>query len=477
MNILFSAFVCLSRIVMLLNMNETVTIVLSVIVAAASAAAGWFAGVKNGRTKVEKRASEQTEKLSVQLEQERLQAAGAMRQAAEDRVKAQELASQLEYVKEQLTIAQSAEKERVERERKETLDRAEENNAQQIKSTYDIGKVLSALSPIKDNLDSLKKRVTSIEEGRKSEMGALGEQLKGLARQQQMLSSQTQTLASALKDNKVRGAWGEAQLKNIVQSAGLIEHVDFDVQVVVEGDEGVMRRPDMVIHLPGGKTIPIDAKVPYSYFQQACEISDYASADELARKNELLKEHAKALRAHIKELGERAYWNALPHVPDFVIAFIPNESLLQAALEVEPSLMDEAFAAKVALTSPVTLWAVLKSVAYAWQQQSLTDDAQQLFDLSRELYGRFAKLGDHASKLGRSITSTVKAYNAFAASLESRVLSTARKMQAIDASTLIEPVEQIGIEKGDIRQLAAPELTENDAENSAENNKENRAIL
>ena len=358
---------------MLLNMNETVTIVLSVIVAAASAAAGWFAGVKNGRTKVEKRASEQTEKLFSQLEQERAQTAGAMRQAAEDRVKAQELASQLEYVKEQLTIAQAAEKERVERERKETLDRAEENNAQQIKSTYDIGKVLSALSPIKDNLDSLKKRVTSIEEGRKSEMGALGEQLKGLARQQQMLSSQTQTLASALKDNKVRGAWGEAQLKNIVQSAGLIEHVDFDVQVVVEGDEGVMRRPDMVIHLPGGKTIPIDAKVPYSYFQQACEISDYASADELARKNELLKEHAKALRAHIKELGERAYWNALPHVPDFVIAFIPNESLLQAALEVEPSLMDEAFAAKVALTSPVTLWAVLKSVAYAWQQQSLTD--------------------------------------------------------------------------------------------------------
>ena len=213
----------------------------------------------------------------------------------------------------------------------------------------------------------------------------------------------------------------------------------------------------MIIHMPGGKTIPIDAKAPYADYQRACEIPDTASPEGLARKNELLHSHAKAVRDHVKTLGDNAYWNAFSDAPDFVIAFIPNESLLQAALETDPTLMDDAFAQKVALTSPITLWAVLKSVAYAWQQQSLTDDAKMLFDLSRELYERFAVLGERATKLGSAITKTVGAYNSFAASLESRVLVTARKLQRVDQSKVIGTVDMIAPEKGDIRELSAPE--------------------
>ncbi len=318
-------------------------------------------------------------------------------------------------------------------------------------------KVLSALAPVQKNLDALQTKVAQIEEGRKHEMGALGEQLKGLGEQQARLDRETSALSSALRNNKVRGAWGEAQLKNIVESAGLLEHVDFDTQVVVTDADGHTQRPDMIIHMPGGKTIPIDAKAPYADYQRACEIPDTASPEELARKNELLHSHAKAVRDHVKTLGDKAYWNAFGDAPDFVIAFIPNESLLQAALETDPTLMDDAFAQKVALTSPITLWAVLKSVAYAWQQQSLTDDAKMLFDLSRELYERFAVLGERATKLGSAITKTVGAYNSFAASLESRVLVTVRKLQRVDQSKVIGTVDMIAPEKGDIRELSAPE--------------------
>ena len=216
----------------------------------------------------------------------------------------------------------------------------------------------------------------------------------------------------------------------------------------------------MIVHLPGGKTIPIDAKVPYADYQRACEIPETASAEELDRRADLLRAHAKALREHVRTLGERAYWNAFPTAPDFVVAFIPNEALLQAALQADPTLMDDAFSRKVALTSPVTLWAVLKSVAYAWQQQSLTDDAKTLFDLSRELYDRFAVLGDRATKLGSQITKTVTAYNQFASSLEKRVLPTARKLQKLDASKVIGEVPLLDSEKSNINELAAPEVTE-----------------
>ena len=439
--------------------NPVFVVILLVVVAALGAAAGFFAGRAKGQEMARDAKTADLNEAKAQIEADRQEISELSTSVTQYRTQAEGLAQQLTYLKSQLAQAQRAEQERVERERERAAAETERKQAENERKLQEQSKVLSALAPVQKNLDALQQKVSQIEEGRKREMGALGEQLKGLGEQQARLDRETNALSSALRNNKVRGAWGEAQLRNIVESAGLLEHVDFDTQVVVTDADGRAQRPDMIIHMPGGKTIPIDAKAPYADYQKACEIPDTATPEELARKSELLHAHAKAVRDHVKTLGDKAYWNAFDDAPDFVIAFIPNESLLQAALETDPTLMDDAFARKVALTSPITLWAVLKSVAYAWQQQSLTDDAKMLFDLSRELYERFAVLGDRATKLGSAITKTVGAYNAFASSLESRVLVTARKLQRVDQSRIIEPVSMIAPEKADVRELNAPETS------------------
>lgn len=440
--------------------NPVFVMVLMVIVAALGAAAGFFAGRSRGQDMARDARTADLNEAKAQIEDGRRRIGDLTTSVAQYRTQSEGLNQQLTYLKSQLAQAQSAEQTRIEREREKAAAEAECRQTESERQLREQSKVLSALAPVQKNLDALQEKVSQIEEGRKREMGALGEQLKGLGEQQARLDRETSSLSAALRNNKVRGAWGEAQLRNIVESAGLLEHVDFDTQVVVTDADGHTQRPDMVIHMPGGKTIPIDAKAPYADYQRACEIPDTASQEELARKADLLRAHAKAVREHVKVLGDKAYWNAFSDAPDFVIAFIPNESLLQAALETDPTLMDDAFARKVALTSPITLWAVLKSVAYAWQQQSLTDDAKMLFDLSRELYERFAVLGERATKLGTAITRTVGAYNAFASSLESRVLVTARKLQRVDQGKVIESVEIIPSEKADIRELTAPETVD-----------------
>ncbi|KAB7790223.1 DNA recombination protein RmuC [Bifidobacterium leontopitheci] len=438
--------------------NNVIGLMLVALAAALGLLAGFLLGRSKGSEAGRNAKSAMVEQLQASVESARADNMQLTAQVAEGKARAEGLAQQLSFVQSQLAQSQQAEQVRLKRERERAQEEAERRQADQAQALGEQSKVLSALAPVQKNLDELQRKVASIEEGRKREMGALGEQLKGLGEQQARLDRETSSLSAALRNNKVRGAWGEAQLRNIVESAGLLEHVDFDTQVVVNGAEGQTQRPDMIVHLPGGKTIPIDAKVPYADYQRACAIPDTASADELSHRQELLKAHAHALREHVRALGDKAYWNAFETAPDFVIAFIPNEALLQAAMEADPTLLDDAFARKVALTSPVTLWAVLKSVAYAWQQQSLTDDAKTLFDLSRELYARFAVLGDRANKLGASLTRTVGAYNQFASSLESRVLVTARKLQKLDQATVIAPVGVIDPDKSDVRELTAPEV-------------------
>lgn len=428
---------------------------------------GYVLGRARGRQTSLSGQGGEVDDLRSQLEESRQELRESESATVEYRTRVDGLSQELAYVKSQLAQAQQAEQVRLDQERRRVQAQEEEKRRKQAEALEEESKVLSALAPVQKNLDALQQKVSQIEEGRKQEMGSLGQQLKSLGEQQGRLDKETSSLASALRNNKVRGAWGEAQLKNIVESAGLLEHVDFDTQVVVTSPDGKVLRPDMVVHLPGGKTIPIDAKAPYSEYQRACEIPDTASDDDLRRRDDLLKAHAKALRDHVKTLGDKEYWNAFDTAPDFVVAFIPNDSLLQAALEVDPTLMDDAFAQKVALTSPVTLWAVLKSVAYAWQQQNLTDDAKTLFTLTHELYDRFVVLGDKANKLGKSITNTVTAYNKFAASLESRVLVTARKLQNLDPTKVIEPVEMIDSDKANLRELTAPEILPDNPDDEA----------
>ena len=310
-----------------------------------------------------------------------------------------------------------------------------QQHAAQSRSDSD-NRVLQALSPVQEVLRTMQQKVTDLEAQRSIQHGQLSEQLKNATESEERLRSTAESLASALRSNSTRGVWGETQLRNVVQAAGLIERVDFDVQASIHSDAGA-GRPDMVIHLPGGKNIAVDAKVPFTAFLEASQIAVTATGEEGARREALMKQHVRVIRGHIDTLSSKAYWAGLDASPELVIAFIPSESLVSSAMEADPSIMDYAFSRKVALASPVTLWSVLKTVAFTWQQDVLTDEAKNLFETGKELYQRLSTLSEHADKLRRSIDATVASYNQFANSLESRVLVSARKLNALDESKVI----------------------------------------
>jgi DNA recombination protein RmuC len=316
------------------------------------------------------------------------------------------------------------------------------------------GRVLVALSPVAESLRLVQRKVTELEEQRQKQHGELSEQLRSATESEERLRSTAESLASALRSNSTRGVWGETQLRRVVEAAGLIERVDFDVQASITGSAGA-GRPDMIVHLPGGKNIAVDAKVPFDAYLEASLISATATGADGAQRDRLLKRHVKAVRDHIIALGNKSYWTGLEASPELVIAFIPSESLVSSALEADPSIMEFAFSRKVALASPVTLWSVLKTVAYSWQQDVLTHDAKVLFDLSRELYTRLATTATHAEKLGRSIERSVRDYNSFVGSLERQVFPTARKLNALDESTVLGVLPTIEEQR---RELSSYEL-------------------
>ncbi len=297
------------------------------------------------------------------------------------------------------------------------------------------GKVLVALSPVQESLKAVQAKVVELEAQRQQQYGELSQQLKSATESEERLRSTAESLASALRSNSTRGVWGETQLRSVVEAAGLIERVDFDVQTSIVSDAGA-GRPDMVVHLPGGKNIAVDAKVPFDAYLEASAIPASATGAEGDRRAQLMKKHVKALRDHITALGSKGYWNGLEASPELVIAFIPSESLVSSALEADPGIMEFAFGKRVALASPVTLWSVLKTVAFSWQQDVLTQEARQLFDLSQQLYTRLGKTATHIDKLGRTIDRTVKDYNAFVGSFERQVFPTARKLGALSSESL-----------------------------------------
>jgi DNA recombination protein RmuC len=232
--------------------------------------------------------------------------------------------------------------------------------------------------------------------------------------------------------------------------------VDFDLQASVTSDAG-SGRPDMVVRLPGEKAIAIDAKAPLDAFLQAAAIPESATDDEARRRRDLLKQHVKAVRAHVDALAKKAYWAGLPSSPEFVVCFLPSESILAVALDEDPTLLEYAFSKRVALASPVNLWAVLKTVAYAWTQQEVSDEARTLFTLGNQLYERLGTLAQHADGLRRAIERTVDSYNTFVGSLESRVLVTARQFPGIDETRLATTVAPPPVDAS-TRRMTAPEL-------------------
>jgi len=316
--------------------------------------------------------------------------------------------------------------------------------------------VLRALAPVQETLSAMQQKVDHLERDRQEQFGSLAEQLRRSAESDEALRATTESLAGALRSNGTRGVWGETQLRRIVESAGLTRYVDFDTQASISSDAG-SGRPDLIVRLPGQKALAVDAKAPFDAYLEASAIPVTAVGEEAARRSRLLAKHVAAVRAHIDALAKKRYWAGMPSSPEFVVCFIPSESLLAAALEEDPALLEYAFGRRVALASPVNLWAVLKTVAYTWTQQEVSTEARRLFDLGNELYHRLGSLAGHADDLRRAIERTVDSYNRFAGSLETRVLVSARRFPGID-DTQLETLSTPQPIESTTRRLTAPEL-------------------
>lgn len=315
------------------------------------------------------------------------------------------------------------------------LGKAEQALEQQRAAQEQENKVLIQLAPVKDQLAKMGEVVANLEKERASQFNTISEQLRNAVQSDETLRKQTQQLAQALSSNSLRGVWGETQLRKLIELAGLIKHSDFSEQVTISTETG-SGRVDVVVNLPSGKKLAIDSKVPFNSYQEASAISELATGEELARRERLLEEHVKAFRNHIDDLGSRQYWTGLDSSPDFTICFVPSESLLSAALEADAGLLEYAFKKNVAVASPVTLFSVLKTISHIWRQNADETQLRNLLKLGKELYERVGKMAQLADKLGRSMTTSVKDYNAFVSSLETRMLVTARKLNDLDENEL-----------------------------------------
>lgn len=416
------------------------TVFLLITVAALLAAAAGFAlgSASRGRTAARQaadRAASADRDLALATQKARLDAESGARLLREELAAAE---TRVQGLEDRLRDAHAHAQQRSE------LDREEQ-------------RVLQQLAPLRDSLGKLEVTVSTMEQQRAAQHGELAEQLRQAARAEEKLRGTAESLASALRSNNTRGIWGETQLRRIIEAAGMVEHVDFEVQQQLSVERRSLR-PDMVVHLPGGKAIAIDAKVPFDAYLEAQHLGGADPGGDAVtetRRQALLAKHAKALREHIVTLSNREYASALPDSPEFVIAFVPSESLLSSALDTDPLLLEYAFERRVALASPVSLWAILKSVAHSWRQESLTAEARTLFDLSRELHARIGRTATHLDKLGRTLSRGVQDYNAYVGSLERQVLPTARKIGALNGEKIgTEPVQL----EDAVRPLVAPEL-------------------
>ena len=326
------------------------------------------------------------------------------------------------------------------------------------------GSVLRALAPVAEKLTAVQQQVALLERDRLEQYGQLAQQLQEARQSDAQLIRSTHALESALRSNSARGQWGEVQLRRVVEASGMLKHVDFLEQVHSAGGDSTIR-PDLVVQLPGEKQLVVDAKVPLSSYLEAQELGSASGPDHTslngqgaARNNvsrqALLAAHSKALRAHVDALSNKKYWDIPGNSPELVICFLPAESILAAALMADATLLDHALSRNVVLASPSTLLAVLKSVAFTWRQDVLTDSARELFDLARQLYERMGTLGENVGKLGSSLKSSVDRYNSMVGTLEARILPTARKLNAMEESGLLTPAAL----EVTPRSLAAPEL-------------------
>ena len=326
---------------------------------------------------------------------------------------------------------------------KETSEKHEQEN-----------KLVNELAPVKENLRQMQEAVGKMQQERVQQVTQLNEAIRQSLESDQLLRKQTESLANALSSNQLRGVWGEAQLRKLVELAGLLKHADYDEQATITAG-----RADMIINLPGGKTLAIDSKVPFNSYQEASKISELAEGADKVRRDALIKEHVKAVKGHIDTLATKAYWASLNASPDFVVAFIPSEALLSAALDADPTLLEYSFGKNVALASPVSLFSTLKTINFIWRQNVDENQVRNMIKIGHELYERVNVVAGLADALGRSIKSTVGNYNKFVASFESRMLVTARKLNELDENAVsVGNIETPTLVEDAPKQITAAEL-------------------
>jgi DNA recombination protein RmuC len=304
--------------------------------------------------------------------------------------------------------------------------------------------------PLKETLTKVGGKLEEVEKNRVGTQSALTEQLRTLHQSQHALQVETGRLVQALRSPNVRGQWGELQLRRVVEAAGMLEYCDFDLKESVDAD-GSRLTPDMIVRLPGGRNVVVDAKAPSSAYLDAIE-----SEDETMRAGKL-RDHARQVRDHVVRLGNKTYWQHFQPTPDLVIMFVPGETLLSVALQSDPGLLEFSLGRNVMLASPLTLMALLRAVAFGWQQEKIARNAQEISDLGRQLYDRIRVMAEHFEEVARGLTRSVDAYNRAIGSLESRVLVTARRLKekGIPAP---EELPELEVIDHTARALGAPEL-------------------
>jgi DNA recombination protein RmuC len=310
--------------------------------------------------------------------------------------------------------------------------------------------IAEMLKPVKESIDSYKKRIEELEKGSEKTFGQVTEMLSNIQITNASLQKETGALVNALRNPRVRGKWGEIGLKRVVEFSGLSAHCDFVEQVYTEGEDSVLK-PDMIINLPGNSHVVVDSKLPLDAYLQALETDDEVS------RNLLFAKHARDLRDHMNKLSKKQYWSQFRNTPDFVVLYMEVESALNVALMTDKALLQDAMNNKIILTTPTTLIVVLKSVAMSWQQHNITENALQIMEAAMDFYGRVNVFADHLDKVGGGLKSALKGYNDAIGSWESRVLPAGRKLEQLKATDNKNVLPDFEILDKPVRELKRPE--------------------